>query len=90
MNIVLHFTALMTKLTRLLPLVHFEKPELEDVRIDGQTTQELTTGLNGMLTELAEAFEARDSVLIGDLLEYEIPPRVEQFITFLKEAQNPS
>ena len=33
--------------------------------------------LNRILTELIEAFEAKDSVLIGDLLEYEVTPRLE-------------
>ena len=32
---------------------------------------------NEFLKELNEAFESSDSVLIGDLLEYEIAPKLE-------------
>jgi mevalonate kinase len=41
--------------------------------------------LNSVLSELLEAFAAKDSVLIGDLMEYEIAPRLEQLRTFLQE-----
>lgn len=41
--------------------------------------------LNGVLSELLEAFEAKDSVLIGDLMEYEIAPRLERLRTILPE-----
>jgi hypothetical protein len=41
--------------------------------------------LNGILSELLEAFEAKDSVLIGDLMEYEIAPRLDRLRTVLQE-----
>ena len=41
--------------------------------------------LNKILKELLEAFAAKDSVLIGDLMEYEIAPRLEQLRAFLQE-----
>ena len=41
--------------------------------------------LNGVLSELLEAFAARDSVLIGDLMEYEIAPRLERLRSILQE-----
>jgi len=41
--------------------------------------------LNGVLSELLEAFDARDSVLIGDLMEYEIAPRLERLRSILQE-----
>ncbi|MCK5736499.1 MAG: hypothetical protein KAH21_08475, partial [Spirochaetaceae bacterium] len=36
----------------------------------------ITTDMNGILSELEEALKASDTVLIGDLLEYEIKPRL--------------
>jgi hypothetical protein len=41
--------------------------------------------LNGVLSELLEAFDAKDSVLIGDLMEYEIAPRLERLRKLLQE-----
>lgn len=43
----------------------------------GHSLQSFYTDLNTVLEELVEAFQSRDSVLIGDLLEYEIAPRLE-------------
>ena len=48
--------------------------------------QDFYQELNGILTELLEAFDAKDSVLIGDLMEYEVAPRLEQLQTFLQEV----
>jgi len=45
----------------------------------GVAMPEFYGALNGVLRELAQAFENKDGVLIGDLAEYEIRPRLEQF-----------
>ena len=47
--------------------------------------QDFYRELGGTLSELLEAFEAKDSVLIGDLMEYEIAPRLERLRTILQE-----
>jgi mevalonate kinase len=47
--------------------------------------QEFFQEMGGVLSELLEAFEAKDSVLIGDLMEYEIAPRLERLQTILQE-----
>ena len=52
----------------------------------GRGLQDFYRDLNRILTELLEAFHANDSVLIGDLMEYEIAPRLEQLRTFLQEV----
>ncbi len=45
--------------------------------LDGSDTVEKTMNdMNGILSELEEALKAGDTVLIGDLLEYEIKPRL--------------
>jgi len=46
--------------------------------VGGRPPAEFFAGLNGVLQELISAFQARDTVLIGDLLEYEIAPRLRQ------------
>ena len=43
--------------------------------------------LNGFLKELIDAFQINDSVLIGDLLEYEIAPRLEGLIQFIERLK---
>ncbi len=51
-------------------------------RIGGKSFDTFFTELNLMLEELLEAFNHQDSVLIGDLLEYEIAPRLEELKDF--------
>jgi hypothetical protein len=49
---------------------------LGEALIDSKPMDEFFAEFNTMLAEVLGAFDARDSVLIGDLLEYEIVPRV--------------
>ena len=44
----------------------------------------MITELTPVLRELVAAFDAKDSVLIGDLLEYEVAPRVERLMPLLE------
>jgi len=44
----------------------------------GKKVEEIINDINGILSELEEALKAADTVLIGDLLEYEIKPRLLQ------------
>ena len=41
--------------------------------------------LSGSLKELLDAFNAKDTVLIGDLMEYEIVPKVELLIGIIHQ-----
>lgn len=50
--------------------------------VGGQSLLDFATGLNGVLRELQGSFENRDSVLIGDLLEYEVVPRLAALRSF--------
>ncbi len=56
---------------------------LEDLRIGDQTVREFHDDLNGYLREAAEALKSGDSVLLGDLLEYELAPRAEKESTIV-------
>ncbi len=50
-----------------------------DMTVEGASLSEFYASLNGVLRELAGAFESKDGVLIGDLAEYEIRPRLDAF-----------
>jgi hypothetical protein len=60
-----------------LALVPFLPPDPERGR--------LIADLNPVLRDLVAAFDAKDSVLIGDLLEYEVAPRVTRLMPLLEQ-----
>ena len=62
----------------LLVLVPFLAPDAERGRLLAEFTP--------VLKELVAAFGAKDSVLIGDLLEYEITPRMQRLAPLLEKA----
>lgn len=79
------FTGLLERLVYLYPLYlraleqesrTGEKPDLEE--------------LNGILEELVSALGEEDSVLVGDLVEYEVVPKVEEVLKGLGVARSPS
>jgi hypothetical protein len=69
MNIVARFVELVSKVTRLL--------SSEQQESCARQVEEL----NGILQELVEAFQSQDTVLIGDLLEYETVPRIQEILS---------
>jgi len=56
------------------------------LEVEGTDMPEFYGALNGVLRELAQAFENKDGVLIGDLAEYEIRPRLESFYSAIRAA----
>jgi hypothetical protein len=68
-------TGLCDAIQRLLPLVPF-------LPRDG-ARERLIVDLNATLRDLLAAFEAKDTVLIGDLAEYEVAPRLAQLLPLL-------
>ena len=72
MQYVSHFTELSAKLLRLIPHV--------SEYIDTEGLHEFVVSYHAVLGELMDAFGSHDSVLIGDLLEYEIVPYSEELI----------
>lgn len=79
MGVVLRFSELLQDLLRVVGR------ELPDASIEGRTLPAFCRELNAVLAELIEAFQARDSVLIGDLMEYEMAPRLQTLRAFLDE-----
>jgi hypothetical protein len=75
MEIVIAFADVVQSLLGLLP---FLRPDAHRGKLLGELTP--------FLRDLVAAFDARDSVLIGDLLEYEIAPRIERLAPVLEGA----
>ncbi len=79
------FTDIFSKAIRIMPGLNEAGMDTGSIIIDGEPSGEFLKKLNAILTELAEAFDRRDSVLIGDLSEYEILPRLEKYFSALEE-----
>ncbi|UCF96420.1 MAG: hypothetical protein JSV89_14720 [Spirochaetaceae bacterium] len=86
MDTMVRFSELSQSLVRVVASVFPAGGEVENpVLVGGMRLQDFYQELNSILSELLEAFEAKDSVLIGDLMEYEIAPRLQQLRSFLQE-----
>jgi hypothetical protein len=87
MSVVIAFSELSQKITRLYPiLANSRSLNFSELTVGSVSFEEFYLSLNEIMRELTEAFEAKDSVLIGDLLEYEIAPRLEKLIQVLEQA----
>ena len=76
---------LINKTVRIMP-EYLRTTSYRPVEIDGIAIPEFYGALNDVLRELAGAFENKDGVLIGDLAEYEIRPRLDSFYTAIRAA----
>lgn len=72
------FSVIMGKLFRLIPLFAF-------MNINTESLKPLLEEIGTILQELLAAYESKDTVLVGDLAEYEIAPRLRS----LQEALEP-
>ena len=70
------FSDLSSTLIRLLPLVERAGINLGVFRIGENNIKEYFDELGSALKELVSAFESGDAILVGDLSEYEIAPRL--------------
>lgn len=59
-----------------------------DLVIDGKSFDERNDAFKEILAELISAFERKDRVLIGDLIEYEIAPITEALAKLMEKIQN--
>ena len=85
MGVVITFSELAQKITRLYPILkNTGSMNFSELTVNSVSFEDFYLSLNEILHELIEAFEAKDSVLIGDLLEYEIAPRLESLIEVLE------
>jgi len=77
MQAVLVFVELFNKIIRLMPELGRRGVEASAIRVGDLDLPAFYAAFNEILKELAKAIEDRDSVLIGDLSEYEVAPRME-------------
>lgn len=61
-----------------------KKLKLSEYRIGESNLEEYYNNLNRILKELHDAFTINDFVLIGDILEYEIAPKITDLIRFME------
>jgi hypothetical protein len=84
MNTVLRFIETSQKLLRIYPRLKTAGiVDTEYVTVGERRFEEFYSDYNAILHELIEAFTQEDSVLIGDLLEYELLPRTGELLDVL-------
>jgi len=85
MDSVLMFINLSEKLIRIFPfLVELGYTDIRKQSIENKNFNDFYKDLNDILSELVEAFDINDSILIGDLLEYEIVPKIDKLFEYIK------
>ncbi|MGD9940354.1 MAG: hypothetical protein AB7T74_11180 [Clostridia bacterium] len=77
---------LINKTVRILPDFMRTVPGAAELSVDGKAIGDFYDDFNVVFKELADAFENKDSVLIGDLAEYEILPRLSSFFAAVSAA----
>jgi len=86
MKSVLYFVEVFNKVIRVIPELRQAGIDSASIRVGDQALPEFYGAFNGVLKELTGAFENKDAVLIGDLAEYEILPRMRSFFSAMEEA----
>jgi hypothetical protein len=86
------FTQMAEKLFRLLRILKLRKSGFDSFQVEELGMREFLNDFNTALVELTAAYKNQDSVLIGDLAEYEMAPRLLKLYSalknfFLAEAQ---
>ncbi|MDR2785919.1 MAG: hypothetical protein LBB83_08400 [Treponema sp.] len=78
------FSAIAEKLFRLFYLIQAQRQDLSGIFVDSSPMYDFLGEFNSALKELLAAYESRDVVLVGDLAEYELAPRLRSFYGALK------
>jgi hypothetical protein len=73
------FSTLAEKLIRLFNMLKVEGLFPENLTVGGVPAPEYIGAFDATLKDLIHAYEERDTVLVGDLAEYELAPRLLQF-----------
>ena len=86
MESIIRFSELSQSLIRIIGSLKGSPPGDEGaLMISGKNHEVFYSEFNRVLKELLEAFKLKDSVLIGDLMEYEMAPRLEELKNFALE-----
>lgn len=78
------FSTLAEKLFRLFKLLRIGGFFPENLTVDGSPVRQFIGDFDSAIKELIEAYEGRDTVLVGDLAEYELAPRLLRFYAAIK------
>jgi hypothetical protein len=73
------FSGISEKLFRIISLIEQRGVNFETIKIEEQSLKTFLEEFNTALQELLSAYESKDSVLVGDLAEYELAPRLRGF-----------
>jgi len=79
-----HFARLGEKLFRMFAIFKTAGLTVDSFIIDGTPARIFIDEFNAVLEELSAAYENKDTVLVGDLAEYEMAPRLLKFFEALK------
>ncbi len=77
------FSSTLEKLLRLIPLLRLRGVDVELFTLGDSQFKAFMEELDLALRELLAAYEAKDTVLVGDLTEYELAPRLRTLHTAL-------
>jgi hypothetical protein len=78
------FSAVTEKLFRIFSLLKLEGFIADTLLIDAMPFSAFIDDFSAALKELLAAYEAKDAVLVGDLTEYELAPRLRAFYAAIK------
>ncbi len=89
LNSVITFVELSENIIRLYSIIkETQAIDLNSITVDGIAFNSFYEDFNDILKELADAFESSDTVLIGDLLEYEIVPKIDTLLEYISVIEH--
>jgi hypothetical protein len=83
---ILLFSRIGEKLFRLFFIYKTDGLSVDDFIVDGKPFKAFMSDFNSALSDLSQAYESRDTVLIGDAAEYELAPRLIKFFAALNDV----
>jgi hypothetical protein len=86
MKAVILFIEIFNKVIRLIPELRRRGIDTTSIRVEGLELPAFYASFNQVLRSLSGAIENKDSVLLGDLAEYEVAPRMGSFFTAMEQA----
>lgn len=89
MGKVIAFSELTQSLIGVVARLRAASPGESTLLVEGRPLAKYRAALNDVLRQLLEAFDARDTVLIGDLLEYEAAPLLRRLAAAAGDLERP-
>jgi len=84
------FSKIGEKLLRIFFILDSEGLDMDTFAIDGLPVRTFLDEFNTALKELSAAYENKDTVLVGDIAEYELAPRLRKLYSALKNSAETS